>query len=154
SPIAGHLFAIAYDIASRGPFTASRDGTHRLALEPADRAAGPTLAILKVHSPAALARRAAAGRANVEYGAYVSRRTQDRDVPASYLPTASPATTFTGNDLVARGFTATATGAWLRVSTATARVEVELAYANAEIAQPSLIPGTEITTPITSSQLG
>jgi uncharacterized protein (TIGR04551 family) len=39
------------------------------------------------------------------------------------------------------------------VSTATARLEAELAYANAEIAQPSLIPGTEITTPITSNQL-
>src|SRR5262249_23248633 len=61
SPLAGHLVAAAYDIASRGPFTGSRDGTRRIALEPTDRAAGPTLAILKVHSPAALARRAAAG---------------------------------------------------------------------------------------------
>src|SRR5262249_58057312 len=58
SPLFGHLVAIAYDIASRGPFTASRDQGHAIALEPSDRAAGETRATLKIHSPAALARRA------------------------------------------------------------------------------------------------
>ncbi|MCW5801586.1 MAG: alpha/beta fold hydrolase [Deltaproteobacteria bacterium] len=153
TPLGGHVLALAYDIAARGPFTRSRDGTRPIALEPTDRAGGPTLALLRVHTPAALARRAAAGRTSVEYGAYLSRRTQDRDVPASYLTAASPAM-YTGADLVARGFSATAAGGWLRVSNATVRVEAELAYAGAEIAQPSLIPGTEITTPITSQQLG
>jgi uncharacterized protein (TIGR04551 family) len=153
SPIAGHLLAVAYDLASTGPFTRSRDGGHVLALEPSDRAAGPTLAILKVHSPAALARRADAGRTSLEYGAYVTRRTQARDVPASYLPTAT-ATTFGSDDLVARGFSATGAGGWFRVSSATLRLEAELAYAHANLAQPSLIPGAEITTPVTSSQLG
>jgi uncharacterized protein (TIGR04551 family) len=154
APLAGHLVAFAYDIAARGPFTRSRDGGHALALEPSDGAAGPTLAILKVHSPAALARRADAGRTSVEYGAYLARRAQDRDVPASYLPTATAETMFTSSDLVARGFSATSTGGWLRVSNATIRLEAELVYARANIAQPSLIPGAEITTPITSSQLG
>ena len=153
TPFAGHLVAVAYDIAARGPFTRSRDGGTALALEPSDRAGGPTLAVFKVHSPAALARRAAAGRSSLEYGVYVTRRTQDRDVPASYLPTAA-ATTFSGDDLVARGFSATATGGWLRASNARVRVEAELVYAHANLAQPSLIPGAEITTPVTSDQLG
>ena len=154
SPLFGHLVAFAYDIASRGPFTQSKDDGHAIALEPSDAAAGPTLAILKVHSPAALARRAAAGLASVEYAAYLTHRTQDRDVPASYLPSASTPTSFTSNDLTARGFSATGTGAWLRISGAGYRVEAELAYLHASVANPSLVPGAAITEPVTSSQLG
>jgi len=154
SPLFGHLIAVAYDIAARGPFTQSRDGGRAIGLEPSDAAAGPTLAVMKVHSPATLARRAAAGLLNLEYVGYLTRRTQDRDVPASYLPGAAPPMTFTSNDLVARGFEATATGAWLRMSSSRFRVEGELAYLTASLAQPSLIPGAAITEPVTSHQLG
>ena len=154
SPIAGHLFAIAYDVAARGPFTRSRDGGHAISLEPTDTASGLTFAILRTHSPAALARRAAAGRTTTEYGAYVAHRGQDRDVPASYLPTATPPTAFTADDLVARGFSATTAGGWLRITNSSVRIEAELAYAHARIEQPSLIPGAAITVPVTSSQLG
>ncbi len=154
SPILGHLVAVAWDVAARGPFTQSRDGGHAISLEPTDEASGLTFAILRTHSPAALARRAAAGRTTLEYGAYLAHRAQDRDVPASYLPTATPAGTFTSDDLVARGFSATTTGGWLRITNASVRLEAELAYAHARIEQPSLIPGTEITVPVTSNQLG
>lgn len=154
SPLFGHLLAIAYDITSSGPFTRSRDGGHAIALEPSDAVAGPTLAILKVHSPAALARRAAAGLTSVEYAVYLTHRTQDRDVPASYLPTAAPAAGYTSDDLTARGFSATGTGGWLRLSSARFRLEAELAYLAADLAQPSLIPGAAITEPVTSHQLG
>ncbi len=154
SPLFGHLVAFAYDITSRGPFTPSKDSGHAIALEPTDSAAGPTFTIMKVHSPAALARRAAAGLASVEYAAYITHRTQDRDVPASYLPTAAAPTTFTSSDLTARGFSATGTGGWLRVSGAGYRVEAELAYLHASVDNPSLIPGAVITEPVTSSQLG
>lgn len=154
SPLFGHLVAVAYDVAARGPFTKSRDGGHAIALEPTDAASGLTFAILRTHSPAALARRAAAGRTNLEYGAYVAQRTQDKDVPASYLPTAEPPSTFTSDDLVARGFSAITAGGWLRITNAAVRLEAELAYAHARIDQPSLIPGTEITVPVTSDQLG
>ena len=154
SPLFGHFVALAWDVAARGPFTRSRDGGHAIAVEPTDSASGLTFAILKTHSPAALARRAAAGMLSLEYGAYVAHRGQDRDVPASYLPTAAPVTSFTADDLVARGFSATTSGGWLRLSSASVRIEAELAYAHASIAQPSLIPGAEITVPVTSDQLG
>src|SRR6185503_17428160 len=114
SPLFGHLVAFSYDIASRGPFTQAKEGERAIALEPTDEAAGPTLAILKVHSPAALARRIAAGMTNVEYAGYISHRSQDKDVPAWYLPTAAPVGQFTADDLVGRGFSATTTGGWLR----------------------------------------
>jgi uncharacterized protein (TIGR04551 family) len=154
SPLFGHLVAFAYDIASRGPFTEAKETDRTIALEPTDSVGGPTLTILKVHSPAALARRSAAGLTSLEYAAYVSHRTQENDVPAWYLPTATPVTQYTSNDVVGRGFTATATGAWLRITSARMRIEAELAYINASIAQPSLVPGAAITVPVTSSQLG
>jgi uncharacterized protein (TIGR04551 family) len=152
-PLAGHLLAVAYDIASRGPFTPARDGGTTVSLEPSDKAAGPTVALLKIHSPATLERRSAAGLTSLEYGAYLTRRTQERDVPASYLPAAGDMS-FTEDDLVARGFSTTLTGGWLRLSGPRFRVEGELVYARANLDQPSLIPGAEITTPVTSRQLG
>jgi uncharacterized protein (TIGR04551 family) len=154
SPIAGHLVAIAYDITSRGPFTPSRDGSHPIEIEQTNTTSGATVALLRVHSPATLARRAAAGRTSLEYAGYLTRRTQENDVPASYLPTATPPMTFTSADLVARGFSATGTGGWFRLSGARFRVEAELAYLKASIEHPSLIPGADITVPVTSSQLG
>jgi uncharacterized protein (TIGR04551 family) len=154
SPLAGHLLAVTYDITSRGPFTESRDGGHVIEIEQTNTTSGPTLALLRVHTPATLARRAAAGRTSFEYAGFVAQRTQDNDVPASYLPTASPPTSFTSDDLVARGFSATGTGGWLRLSNASVRIEAELAYLRARVDQPSLIPGADITVPVTSTQLG
>jgi uncharacterized protein (TIGR04551 family) len=154
APMAGHLFALAWDVSARGPFTRSRDGGHAITLDPTDSVSGLTFALLKVHSPAALLRRADAGRTSLEYGAYVATRAQDNDVPASYLPTATPPTTFTSSDLVARGFSAITAGGWFRITRAGVRLEGELAYAHASIEHPSLIPGADVTLPVTSDQLG
>ncbi|HUS30972.1 MAG TPA: TIGR04551 family protein, partial [Kofleriaceae bacterium] len=154
TPLFGHLVAVAHDFASRGPFTPGRDGGHPVELEASTAASGPTFGVLKVHSPATLARRADAGLTSVEYAGYVTHRAQENDVPATYLPTATPPSMYTSTDLVARGFSATGTGAWLRITSSRFRLEAEVAYAKARVAQPSLIPGTEITVPVTSNQLG
>jgi uncharacterized protein (TIGR04551 family) len=154
SPIAGHLIAVAFDIAARGPFTQSKNGGHAIALETTDSATGLTFAILKTHSPATLARRATAGLTTVEYGAYLATRSQDKDVPATYLPTASPVTTFTSADLVGRGFSALNVGGWLRITRDGMRFEAEGVHARADIDNPSLIPGTVIDTKVTSRQFG
>lgn len=154
SPLFGHLFAFAYDIASRGPFMPGRDGGHEILLEPSAAVSGPTFAILKTHSPATLARRADAGYTTVEYAGYFTRRMHGNDVPASYLPTQTPQTTFTSADVIRQGFTAHGVGGWLRISSPSVRVEAEVAYLRAHVDQPSLIPGAEITVPVTSNQLG
>ncbi len=154
TPIAGHLWAVAWDVASRTPFTTSKDGSRPIALEPMTSAGGLTAGFYKLHTPTTLARRQDAGRASLEYAAYLSLRTQDRDVPASYLPTAAPRAGFTADDLVARGFSALATGGWLRLTGQRFRVEAEVAYAQADIEQPSLIPGVELTQSASSRQLG
>lgn len=153
SPLFGHLLAFAYDFTARGPFMESRDGGHHIELEDTTSTAGPTIALLKVHSPATLVRRANAGLSSLEYAAYFSHRTQDNDVPASYLPTAVPAT-FTSADVVNRGFSASATGAWFRITNERMRLEGEVALLRARLDQPSLIPGTVITVPVTSNALG
>jgi uncharacterized protein (TIGR04551 family) len=153
TPLADHLFAFAYDIASRGPFTPAPDKGHNVLLEPSAAVSGPTFAAFKSHSPATLARRADAGYTTLEYAGYYTLRMQGKDVPASYLPTAMPQT-FTSADVVARDFMAHGVGGWLRVSSASLRVEAEVAYLHARVGQPSLIPGAEITVPVTSDQLG
>lgn len=154
TPIASHLWAIAYDVDSRGPFTRSRDGSRAIGLEPSDAVGGITGAVFHVHTPATITRITDAGETSVEYAGYVSSRSQTTDVPASYLPVATPRTAFTSADLTARNFSALATGAWLRVTGARFRIEGEFALASASLGQPSLIPGAELTTAVTSRQLG
>ncbi|HSD91091.1 MAG TPA: alpha/beta fold hydrolase, partial [Kofleriaceae bacterium] len=92
SPLFGHLVAYAHDFTSSGPFTPGRDGGHPIQLENSASTSSDTVALLKVHSPATLSRRADAGLTSIEYAAYVTRRSQENDVPATYLPTAAPPT--------------------------------------------------------------
>ena len=56
----------------------------------ADDADSDPNAVERVEITGLKARRAAAGRSTFEYGLYVSRRTQANDVPADYLPVATP----------------------------------------------------------------
>ncbi len=175
SPIAGHVIAVAWDMASSGPFTPRKDERRALDLEPSDDAATWTVALLRTRSDSARVRRAAAGVATVEYGLFASHRAQHNDVPAHYLPVASPrptgqlpvdstggapanATALVGeldaSDLMARGFSATTGGAWFRLTTSRARVEVEAVYARARVDQPSLVPGVLLDQAATSDQFG
>jgi uncharacterized protein (TIGR04551 family) len=55
---------------------------------------------------------------------------------------------------MARDFSATTAGGWLRITGPRMRIEAELDYAHARVGQPSLIPGVELTQPVTSNQLG
>ncbi len=153
TPIAEHVIAVAWDVSSSGPFTPRKDERRALDLEPTDDATTWTAALLRTRSPASRLRRAAAGLASVEYGGFVSHRRQASDVPAHYLPTASPRP-FTSMDLMARGFSATTGGAWFRLTTPRARVELEAVYARARVDQPSLVPGVLLDQPATSDQFG
>jgi uncharacterized protein (TIGR04551 family) len=53
-----------------------------------------------------------------------------------------------------RGFTATATDLWFRLSTAHFKVEFEGAYLRAEVDQSSLLPGVEFYESASSNQIG
>ena len=123
-------------------------------LEPSDDVTTVTAAWMRVKTPATRLRRAAAGLGTFEYGAFVSHRWQDRDVPADYLPTAGAAPTIGPDDLMVRGFTARSVGAWARVQGPGLRLEAEGSYAHARVDQPSLVPGVLLDQAATSDQFG
>lgn len=154
TPIAGHLLALAYDLGASGPTRPRRDGTRVVDLEPSDDVASFTAAWLRVRSPAVRLRRAAAGLPTFEYGAFVSHRRQARDVPADYLPVAGSSPAIDARDLVARGFTATSVGGWVRITSPRLRLEAEGTYAHARVEQPSLVPGVLLDQAATSDQFG
>ncbi len=156
TPIANHFLALAWDVASSGPWLKRKDESRPVDLEPSDDATTLTVAWMMTDSPATRARLAAVGRSSFEYGLYASYRWQDRDVPADYLPVATtrPTAALDSSDLVARGFSATSTGAWIRVGAPRWRVEAEAVYARARLDQPSLVPGVVLDQAATSDQFG
>jgi uncharacterized protein (TIGR04551 family) len=153
TPLAGHVWAVAFDIASTGPLAARRAGYRAVDVEPSDDVRTLTFAVLESRSETARRRRARAGKTTVDYGAYVSHRWQTRDVPASYLPASVPVQ-LTSAQVVPRGFSATAVDGWVRVETPSLRVELEAAYLHADIAEASLLPGVRFRDGITSRQWG
>ena len=154
TPIAGHYLAVAYDLSASGPFRPRASGTRAVDLEPSDDVTTVTAAWMRVKTPATRLRRAAAGLGTFEYGAFVSHRWQDRDVPADYLPTAGAASTIGPDDLMVRGFTATSVGGWARIQGPRLRLEAEGSYAHARVDQPSLVPGVLLDQAATSDQFG
>lgn len=153
TPLAGHLWALAYDIDQIGPFVAQQPGQTSLNLSPSADVHTVTFAFLRYRDDLARERRRAAGKTTVEYGAYVSERWQNDDVPATYLPTAQPIA-IGGSQLMSRGYQATAIDAWARVTHPLFRVEAEAAAILGSIQQASLVPGVLYRTPVTATQIG
>jgi uncharacterized protein (TIGR04551 family) len=153
TPLAGHLFAIAYDIAQLGPFATQQTGLTQLNLSPNANVQTVTVAMLRYKDDFARARRRRAGKTTVEYGAYASYRWQNEDVPATYLPTATPIA-IGPTQVTARGYRATAIDAWARITHPWFRVEAEWAALFAAIDQPSLVPGVLYHVPVTAAQVG
>lgn len=153
TPLLGHVWAVAFDWTSIGPQTDRAAPNRVLGLDRADDVRTFTFALFDFRTDLARRRRAAAGRVSVEYGAYVSHRWQDRDVPADYLPTATPVP-LTRAQSQHRDFRATAVDGWLKVTLPSARIELEAAYLMARIGQPSLLAGVELRDAYTSSQFG
>ncbi|MCP4448547.1 MAG: TIGR04551 family protein [Myxococcales bacterium] len=150
TPLVGHIFALAYDISSTGPLAADTSASRSIDMEPTDDVQNITFAFMHYHSELARERRGLAGRTTIEYGAYVSHRWQDNDIPGDYLGGAE-----VGSEAVMqRGFTATASDVWFRLSTRNLRIEGEAAYLRANVEQSSLVPGVEFYDAATSSQLG
>ena len=90
SPLLGHIFAVAYDIDQIGPFQTQQPGETVLNLAPAANVNTLTFAALRWRDDRARARRRAAGKTTVEYGAYVSYRWQNTTSPPRTCPPRSP----------------------------------------------------------------
>lgn len=153
TPLLGHLWALAYDFTASGPPVESRTGFRWVDVEPKAIVHTVTFAGMNYRGPDARARRNAAGKVTPEYGAFVSYRFQDSDVPATYLPVAQPLALDPGQ-VMARGYQAVASDLWLRFEGRNFRVEAEAAYLHASVDQPSIIPGALYREPAISNQVG
>jgi len=153
SPILGHLVAVAYDLTSSGPFVPDKPGTRVIDIDPSVFVNTITVAVERYHTDWSVHRRAKARKATFDYGAAVSHRWQKNDIPATYLPTATPIA-INAAQVVSRGFTATSVDLWLRLAGPGYRIEGEGAYIHGQVDQPSLIPGVQYKNPVTSDQLG
>lgn len=156
TPLAGHIWALAYDFSATGP-TARRPAQNRVIdLERSTNVRTVTFAWLRWTSDEGRERRRQADKTTVDYGSYITHRWQDADVPGSYLPTAQPIDPFAngGAGIMARNYRASAFDAWLRFSFPWGRVEAEGVFLTASVEQPSLVPGVLLRDPVKSRQLG
>ena len=153
TPLLGHIWTVAYDFTAVGPTTPRNAPRRAIDLDPWDDVRTLTVAVLDVHSDVARRRRARAGRISFEYGAYVSHRRQNQDVPAHYVPVATPVP-LDRAQVVNRDFRATAVDVWSKLTLPNGRLEIEAAFLTARIGQPSLLPGALLRHEFTSTQFG
>lgn len=143
TPLAGHIFAIAYDVTAVDP-TVPQD--ERPATFRAARATDTiSVAFLRWRSAESIDRRRRAGKWTGDYGAVLSERRDREGGAGAFLATRM--------DGVPRGLTARVADGWVRVVGPMLRVELEAAIADARVAQPSVIPGV-VVDPVTSRTWG
>lgn len=153
-PTLGHIFAVAYDFSATLATTARPDGSRFIDFEPAADVRTATFAFLRYKDERTLARRRAAGRTTLEYGATISHRWQGSDIPATYLTSPGAPPPITAASVTTRGYQATVFDVWGRLTTRLVHVEVEAAYVGGTIEQASLVPGALYRDPVTSRQFG
>jgi uncharacterized protein (TIGR04551 family) len=151
--MAGHIWALAYDFSSSGPYSGRRDGQRVIDLDPTDDVRTVTFAFMRYYNDKSRARRRRSGKTTVEYGAYASYRWQRNDVPSSYLSLANPVEPL-ATQVMARGLWAAAFDVWFRLTCPVVRIEFEAALMLAHIDQPSLIPGALLNDSLDSTQYG
>ncbi|MBL8721668.1 MAG: TIGR04551 family protein [Myxococcales bacterium] len=153
TPLAGHIWAAAYDMSWVGPTAWRKDGVRRVGIAPATQVHSVTFAMLRWHDPSAIVRRTKAGKATLDYGATVAHRWQASDAPYEWLPLASSVGPV-GSPITSRGFSATVLDAWLRFISPMVRIELEAAVITTTVDQPSLVPGVSANRPVTGRQIG
>jgi uncharacterized protein (TIGR04551 family) len=153
TPIAGLLWALAYDFGFSGPSSVRKDSTRAIDLEPSAGVHTITFAFLDWTDPVSRERRRAADKTTLEFGALASYRWQKNDVPAEYLSLATPVT-IDAAQIVPRDFTSTALDGWARLQLPWLRVEAEAAVLISRVGQASLIPGVLLRDPVKARQIG
>ncbi|MBX3231313.1 MAG: TIGR04551 family protein [Labilithrix sp.] len=156
TPLAGHIWGFAYDFSATLPLGARPAQNRTIALEPTTNVRTATFVWMRYHTDEARERRAKAAKSTLDYGAYVTHRWQENDVPSAYLPTATNVDPLLngGSGIMSRGYTATAFDGWARLTLPFGRVEAEAAFLTATVDQPSLFPGTLFNRPAKSKQVG
>jgi uncharacterized protein (TIGR04551 family) len=153
TPIAGHIWALAYDFGFAGPSANRRASNRTIDLEPTTDVHTVTFALLSWRDELARNRRKKAGKMTFEYGAVVSHRWQDFDIPAEYIALEDEPV-IDAAQVVPRDMQATALDAWFRFTAPWIRAELEIAAQLGEIGQSSLVPGVLLRDPVTTRAVG
>ncbi|HEY3355568.1 MAG TPA: TIGR04551 family protein, partial [Polyangia bacterium] len=153
TPLAGHVFAVAYDFTAVGPLVTRPAGYRAIDVEPSADVRTLTLAALRWRDERAINRRRRAGKTTVDYGLSYAYRWQGKDVPSTYLATTAPVP-LTAGQVVPRDYTASSVDAWFRVIGPRFRVEAEGMVVLGRIEQTSLIPGVLMRDPVSARQIG
>ncbi len=154
TPLAGHIFAFAFDFSATLAMK-ERANNRVISVAPLSNVRSLSLAMMNYRGDDARERRRKADKTTFEYGALLSYRWQDGDVPASYLP--EPGTgpvTIDNGQVMGRGAKFFVADAFARLTHPEFTLAAELAYANGKIDQASLVPGVLLRDPIKASQLG
>ncbi len=151
TPLAGHIWALSYDLAFVGPDSQRPSGTRTIDLDPADDVKAVTFASMHYTEDWSITRRRRAGKTTFDYGAYLTYRWQDKDVPAWYIPLDDDVE-LGPEQVVDRDLWAFGTDLWLRLWTPLFRAEFEGVFVKSEIGNTSLIPGVGLPSSITSDQ--
>lgn len=153
TPIGGFIWAASFDFSATGPQVRGADGNHVVNVDPTADVRTVTFAFLRWKDDRSRERRRKAGKSTVDFGAYASYRWQQNDIPATYLPLATPVP-ITASQVMYRGYNAGAFDGWLRATVPWARIEAEAAVLVAHVDQPSLIPGVLLNRPLSALQVG
>lgn len=153
TPLAGHIWALAYDWSATGPQAPRPDGVRTVDLDPADDVRSLTFAVLNIHAQVARDRRKRAGLTTVEYGAYVATRWQDKDAAPAWSSAVPPAQ-LRPADWMTRGLRVFAADAWMRAAGPWGRVEGEATVVRGGYDQASLLPGVAIRDRVEVQQWG
>ena len=154
TPLFGHIWALAYDFSAIGPTVQRPSGNRVIDFEPSDNVNTVTFAFMAWRTELARERRRRAGKTTVDYGALVSHRWQDNDIPGSWASLAQPLARYTREQVMVRGFTATAFDGWFRITHPDFRIEAEGAVMFGSVDQASLVPGALLREGVESLQYG
>lgn len=159
TPMAGHVWALAFDFSSSGPTAPRTSGFRGVDLLPSDDVRSVVFAVMQWDGDEIRARRHAAGRHTLEYGVYGAYRWQENDVPSWYLPVGRPAlssglVSLDAQQVVPRGFDGVVADVWARFQTSDVRVELEVALLWARYGEASVTPGVRFRDTLESLQLG
>ncbi|MDQ3030961.1 MAG: TIGR04551 family protein [Myxococcota bacterium] len=159
TPMAGHIWALAYDFSSSGPIATRASGFRGVDLLPSDDVRSVVFAVMQWDGEEVRARRHRAGRHTLEYGAYGAYRWQENDVPSWYLPVGRPAlssglVSLDAGQVVPRGFSGVVADVWARFQTSDVRIELEAAMIWARYDEASVTPGVRFRDTLESLQFG
>lgn len=155
TPFLGHIWGVAYDFSATLALGQRSLQNRTIALEPTTDVRTLTFVWMRYHTDETRDRRARADKSTLDYGAYITHRWQQNDIPGTYLPGANTDPLLNGGaGISGRGYHATAFDGWARYTMPFGRIEAEGAFLTATVDQPSLFPGINYIQPAKSKQIG